>query len=616
MTWPMTDRDTTEFPTISIDATINFREHLKGILSIPNGTETSDYEKVRKTAFSGVSDQRIRTYRKLYERLGLIYPLEGQTFHSNLGVSISSLEERVESIIKFEIKEISKMVVSVLKKYQFVNPMDTKPNLYPGLPKVHPYFLLWKAMEGLDGKIHYHEINRVLLKVETDSEIDVAISKILAARTKFTAGYKEVKVLDVELGTPVVSDQVSARIAPLYSLAGWGGLLIEREPDSEGFRHFNRDTRQVILDTLENDPEFFKTDSKEEWISYYFSEVSDDKEDPELKSANNIILCQSEELDLVEISKRIRELGGDFEATIVEQLHLGLTFLPEKHFVLLKGPSGTGKTLLVRAYARALFGVKNLQTPLSNLFLCPVRPNWTDPNQVLGYFDVIANHFVVPTVLEAVLAAIHNPDYPVYLCLDEMNLARIEYYFSDVLSAMESREEFELHSRGKNILCAKGRVIPEKIQLPSNLYIVGTINVDESTLPISDKVLDRATIVDLPSGSTSMYLDFLAKKKPELLGLIDRLGDLLTSIDAILIEVNQSINKRSLEEILLYLLRVESSTQSNFTQHLDGVIKSKVLVKLSGDESDRAAIEILDALLRVSFEGSELSSCYQVTDNL
>jgi hypothetical protein len=91
---------------------------------------------------------------------------------------------------------------------------------------------------------------------------------------------------------------------------------------------------------------------------------------------------------------------------------------------------------------------------------------------------------------------------------------------------------------------------------------------------------------------------------------------LLASIDVILNKVDHSINKRSLEEILLYLLRVESSPQSNFTQHLDGVMKSKVLVKLSGDESDRAAIVQLDALFQGGFEGSELSSCCQVTGDL
>lgn len=612
MNWPMSDRDTTEFPDLELNVGMELREHLKGIISIPDGVDANDYTKFKELAFKGKSDQRIRTYRKLYERLGIVYRRDGKLYHSRLGKRISSLESDLNAVITAEIRDISEIIVNVLKRYQYVNPLDANPKDYISLPRVHPYFLLWKVMDGLGGKIHYQEINRVLLKVQSDSEAEKTILKISSAREKLLENFNDPQSLDNELGQRVITDQESARIAPLFSLAGWGGLLIDREPDRQGFRHFSEKTKDIISRALSTEPSFFETDDEDDWISYYFSDIAinDEIENSEALHVNPLEITASE------IQARIERLGGHYNTSIVEQLHLGLTFHPDKHFVLLKGPSGTGKTLLVRTYSRALFNIVSLDIPLPNLFLCPVRPNWTDPSQVLGYYDVISGKYVVPSVLEAIFAAISNPEVPIIICFDEMNLSRIEYYFSDVLSAMESREEFELHSRGENVSCSQGKRIPEKIRLPDNLYIIGTINVDESTSPISEKVLDRAVIVDINVGGLADYLNFLEVKRPSIKDTIRELRGFLTTLDSILIDGGHGLNNRSVEEILLYLQRAKSSSNSRFGEHVDEVIKSKVLSKLKGDENIRDIVEKLREFFKSNTNYPELTSCLTLMDKL
>jgi hypothetical protein len=593
MNWPLSDRDTTEFPDLSINVEVDLRDHLKTITELKNGVGATDYDEIRETGFEGVSDSRIRTYRKLYERLGIIYKKDGKIYRSKLGTQISYLEKNVDASAKAEVRGIAETVVKVLKRYQYINPLDAIAANYTRLPRVHPYFLLWKAMDRLDGKIHYQEINRVLAKVDSDDGIEEAIEKIVKARKALDENYNSVASIDSELGGEVVTDQASARIASLYSLAGWGGLLIDSTQDKDGFRHLSKTTREIIKTAIQTEPEFFETQDKDEWIAYYFSDIVDE----DGFEAPAELQIDLKTIDVNEIISRIERLGGHYDASTIKQLHLGLTFHPTKHFVMLKGPSGTGKTLLVRAYTRALFDVGSLDIHLPNLFMCPVRPNWTDPSQVVGYFDVISGKYVVPNVLEAILTALKSPDVPIFICFDEMNLSRIEYYFSDVLSAMESREEFELHSRGENAVCAQGRHIPEKIALPKNIYIIGTINVDESTSPISEKVLDRAAIVDLNGGDLERYLDFLERTEPSVRTLIGKLRPFLLELDKTLNSGGRGLNNRSVEELILYLQRVNESSNLEVDDHIDEVIRSKIIAKLKGDENSRDMVDELVALL-------------------
>ncbi len=601
----MSDRDTTEFPRVDVSVDVAFREHLKGIISIPKGVGSTDYDEIKKYAFQGASDQRIRTYRKLYERLGLLYIKDNCFVPSKLGVELTSLESDIQGRVSSRILELSSLIVKILAKYQYNNPLDNRTDE----PKVHPYFILWKAMRALDNKIHYEEVNRVLLSVDEDSQIDIAISKIRVARGVLQGDYSDSSALQTELGSPVITDQPSARIAPLFSIAGWGGMLIEIKGDAEGFRILNDLYISVIDEAISNPPVYFETSNKDDWISYYFSGLEAEDSVSDFEPYEVV----PESISSDDIFTRITALGGHYELADIDEFHSGLTFHPNRHFVLLKGPSGTGKTLLVRSYARAIFNINSLEENSPLLFVCPVRPNWTDPVQLLGYFDVVAEKYVSPLPLKAILTAIDHPKCPVYLCLDEMNLARIEYYFSDILSAMESREYFEIHSRGDNIFTSDGRLIPERIKLPDNLYIIGTINVDDSTMPISDKVLDRAVVVDLQGADIESYLEFIVSRDEGLKTSYDHMSEILKSISGALGSGGFNLTNRVVKEILIYVSRSDVSSEF-FSIKLDKLIRSRILVKLKGDHESSVSLKDLKKVFSESPHPFLL--CLELIENL
>lgn len=204
-----------------------------------------------------------------------------------------------------------------------------------------------------------------------------------------------------------------------------------------------------------------------------------------------------------------------------------LTAIKTKPFILLAGISGTGKSRLVRTLAFKTCFKKELQSDPKkpgNFELIPVRPNWHDSTELMGYVSRIKEEKYVHTpFLSFVAKAWNNLDVPFFLCLDEMNLAPVEQYFAEYLSIIETRqnkngalvtdpilkksdfENLELYE----VLLKKLDLSPEtfanEIALPPNLVVVGTVNMDETTHSFSRKVLDRAMTfemneVDLDAG--------------------------------------------------------------------------------------------------------------------
>jgi 5-methylcytosine-specific restriction protein B len=122
----------------------------------------------------------------------------------------------------------------------------------------------------------------------------------------------------------------------------------------------------------------------------------------------------------------------------------------------------------------------------------PVGPDWTSVDNTLGYPNALdPSQYSMTEVLQRVLSARNHPDLPHILVLDEMNLSHVERYFADILSAMESGEEITLYTGGQ----ARGDV-PNRLKWPPNIFIVGTVNVDETTYMFSPKVLDRANVIE------------------------------------------------------------------------------------------------------------------------
>lgn len=159
---------------------------------------------------------------------------------------------------------------------------------------------------------------------------------------------------------------------------------------------------------------------------------------------------------------------------------------------ILQGMSGTGKTSLPKIFAEAVYG---------NCDIIEVESSWKDKNELLGYYNEFSMKYTPKKFTQALYKAALNPDIFTFILLDEMNLSRIEYYFSDFLSLMENEE----HMREIKLINIKlSRKVEGQdfdylalneghtLKVPKNVWFIGTANRDESTFVISDKVYDRA----------------------------------------------------------------------------------------------------------------------------
>lgn len=292
-----------------------------------------------------------------------------------------------------------------------------------------------------------------------------------------------------------------------------------------------------------------------------------------------------------EIHDRIASLGGVYRSALIDRFHAGLNHLADKHFVILPGLSGTGKTLLARLYAHAVHGLDTLEESDPLLFICPVRPEWTDPTGLTGYYDVLSNRYVVPPFLEALLLATAYRESPVFVVLDEMNLARVEYYFADVLSAIESHHALQLHSSSVPLEGSTGGEVPSRLPIPSNLFLIGTVNIDETTSPISDKVLDRAVVIDMSAIDLRTYFDQLRLRNPDLASAVDQCAQVLSDLSTLMHPQGLGFGYRLAGEFIRYhrfaverLGRPEASV-------MDDQLVQKALVKLRGGEPQRPMLE-------------------------
>jgi len=296
-------------------------------------------------------------------------------------------------------------------------------------------------------------------------------------------------------------------------------------------------------------------------------------------------------MPVAEIEAAVAALGGHYPQGEVRRFHAALNFLEHKHFVILSGISGTGKTQLALKYARAVHGITTLTGADPLLFECAVRPEWTDPTGLTGYFDVLTNRYVVPPFLEAVLVATAHRESPVFVILDEMNLARVEYYLSDVLSAIESGGSLQLHSNNVPLEGTTGASVRAEIPLPPNLFIIGTINVDETTNPVSDKVLDRASVIDMSSVDLPGFLKSLAGRFPTLEPARAAAEPRLTRIHGLMQEYGLGFGYRLIEEFVRYHAFDAQHLQNDADTVTDQLLVQKVLVKLRGSERQRSLLE-------------------------
>lgn len=270
--------------------------------------------------------------------------------------------------------------------------------------------------------------------------------------------------------------------------------------------------------------------------------------------------------------------AGYFPDALIAELHAGLWAHQRRHFAILTGLSGAGKTLLARSYAAALAKGEADR----RLFTLPVQPGWYDPGALLGYVNPLRREeFVRTPFLDFLIRVAADPTIPHVAVLDEMNLSHPEQYMAPLLSAMETGDAIQLHSEGD--YCDG---IPGRLPYPKNLVLIGTVNMDETTHGLSDKVLDRAFVVEFWHVDLDAYPRW--GKRAINPAAEQRARQLLTALMKALAPARLHFGWRVVDEVLDFLAKAApSGVALPADAALDAVIYGKVLPKLRGEDGPR-----------------------------
>lgn len=279
-----------------------------------------------------------------------------------------------------------------------------------------------------------------------------------------------------------------------------------------------------------------------------------------------------------------RALPYVFPEPLLARLHAAMHAHPFKHFVLLSGLSGTGKTKVAELYAAAYH---QIPVGADNRYYCrvPVQPDWTDATGLLGYVNPLHETvtFMGTEFLKFLQQAVSLPKIPHFVCFDEMNLARVEYYFAPFLSAMETGGAIAIHSHEETI-----DAVEPSLPWPKNLFIIGTVNMDETTLAFSDKVLDRAYTLEFWEVDLDEFQKRFSSGRAEYpADLLTEVMQLLREIQAVLAPLNQHFGYRTAEDILNFAAACYQETGNTLSRSsvLDQALMMKVLPKLRGQDS-------------------------------
>lgn len=204
----------------------------------------------------------------------------------------------------------------------------------------------------------------------------------------------------------------------------------------------------------------------------------------------------------------VRDLGASGLRLAKNVISRFTSSLSSKPFLIVTGLSGSGKTKLAQAFAMWMCEKEGQESENSQYRLVPVGADWTSREPLLGFPNGLDNkEYVKPDtgVLDLLIEAsrLENNHKPYFLILDEMNLSHVERYFADFLSVMESEDKIKLYD-GKQRTSSDGKEIPKEIAFPKNLFVIGTVNIDETTYMFSPKVLDRANVIEFRVSKTEM----------------------------------------------------------------------------------------------------------------
>lgn len=311
-----------------------------------------------------------------------------------------------------------------------------------------------------------------------------------------------------------------------------------------------------------------------------------------LSNIRNLGLNQKS-FDLSSFQKSCEESGLIFDDQLIKRFVASLCTKP---FVICSGLSGSGKTKLAQAFA------KWISIDSSQYKIVPVGSDWTNREPLLGYPNALDNlEYIVPEngVLELMIRAKQNfedssvPTKPYFLILDEMNLSHVERYFSDFLSTMESGDEIPLHT-----IVGERKGIPQKIKLPTNLFIIGTVNIDETTYMFSPKVLDRANTIEFRLTEADL-LNYISSDKKMNLEILSSQGSNMSNgfIKLAFIETDKNLSSKSKDLVLFFSELKKSGAEFGYRTASEIGRLMKILELLGEKDDSLLDIAIMQKLL-------------------
>lgn len=305
-----------------------------------------------------------------------------------------------------------------------------------------------------------------------------------------------------------------------------------------------------------------------------------------------------------------KNIGYIYEKDLVRSF---LCSLRSSKLTILKGYSGTGKSSLPLLFSKYLKG---------ECVVIPIQPNWRTKQDIIGFYNYFTNKFIPTELTQTLIRANVSKDRIFIVVLDEMNLARVEYYFSEFNSKLwmdADKRKIELFD-GVTEYSGKvsNYITDNKIQIPENVFFVGTINEDDSVSPISDKIFDRAQVVEfmeLPSSNSVGNLELAnenidASKYTKYSNFMRRDED--TNVDMSIIDevnkfVKENFNKvigyRSLKQVEEFIKNFKLSG-GNEIDGIDMQLVSKFIPKLKFLYSDEQIdnLEILNEQIKDLFK--------------
>ena len=492
--WQAPDRDSPT--TLSFSAIVELGTQLDALFKTEGRPGTRE-DAVQEA--SGAQISRPRRWHKMFERMGLLFQdADGNTQLTQLGVLIRDCKTTAERDFR---RGIASHAIAVLRKYQLLNPADiTETDTYPPDTDCHPYWAIWKAAAALDGKLHWDELNRELMWVLRQSELDSVIDKIRNARAQpeydpATGGGLAIKLRDRAYDQTETTDnrdpsgQVrDQKTTPWFKRAGLGELLlVPPGRTGNGYWSIHPDVIDLISAEVLAPPEFKPITDKQEWFDYFgkfdlangapSTGVQSNITSPSINYSDEDSPLPTTLPDTDSILTQVREIMSEGAGG-----------------VLFSGPPGTSKSW----YARQIAG-KITNGDSSRVRFIQFHPS-------MGYDDFVEGY--VPTILDGVTsftvkkktflkicetAAAVAPE-PCILVIDELNRGDTGRIFGEVLTYIEPSY------RGKTFRLSYSGL---PAQIPSNLFIIGTFNpFDKSVVELDDAIDRRFDRISLEPSAT------------------------------------------------------------------------------------------------------------------